>query len=137
MSAVASIPYIGPILAIAALAAVMAAGIGAVSGARKGFATGGYTGDGGQYEVAGDVHRGEFVFSAPAVRALGAQNLGAMHSAALGGGNAAGGGNAKPLRFIHVYPPDQLTAKQLKRDPQFENVIVDVMRRRRGEIMES
>jgi len=35
MSAVADIPYVGPVLAIAALGAVMAAGIGAVGGAGK------------------------------------------------------------------------------------------------------
>jgi len=90
-------------------------------------------------EIAGAFHGNEFIFSAPAVRALGASNLGALHTAALGAGASSpvSSGSAKPLRFIHVYPPDQQTARQLKRDPQFENVIVDVMRRRRGEILES
>jgi len=90
-------------------------------------------------EVAGAFHGNEFIFSAPAVRKLGAQNLGALHSAALGSGasGSASGGSSKPLRFIHVYPPDAFSAKQLARDTQFENVIVDVMRRRRGEILES
>jgi hypothetical protein len=61
MSAVASIPYVGPILAIAALAAVVAAGMAAVKGISKGFATGGYTEQGNRGEVAGTVHKGEWV----------------------------------------------------------------------------
>ena len=134
-----SIAQLGPIYGTIAFVASLAAIMALVSGFSKGFAGGGYTGDGAPYEVAGQVHRGEFVFSSTAVRALGAQNLGAMHSAALGGGSvsSASGGSARPLRFIHVYPPEMLSAKRLARDPQFENVIVDVMHRRRGEIMES
>src|SRR5690606_12130055 len=31
--------------------------------ANRGFAEGGYTGDGGKYQVAGTVHKGEFVFN--------------------------------------------------------------------------
>jgi hypothetical protein len=63
MSAVASIPYVGPILAIAALAAVVAAGMAAVKGISKGWYTGGYTGPGGKYEEAGPAHKGEVIFS--------------------------------------------------------------------------
>ena len=79
MSAVAQIPYVGPVLAIAALAAILAAGFGALS---NGFAEGGYTGAGGKYEPAGIVHRGEFVMPADAVQRIGVPTLEAMRHGA-------------------------------------------------------
>jgi hypothetical protein len=63
--------YGGAIAAIAILAAVVAAFAG-------GFAEGGYTGQGGKYEPAGIVHRGEFVIPQRAVNRLGVDNLNAM-----------------------------------------------------------
>lgn len=53
----------------------------AVSSARRaiGFASGGYTGNGGVREVAGVVHGREFVLSAPAVRAYGLGMLESMN----------------------------------------------------------
>ncbi|MDO5632201.1 MAG: hypothetical protein Q4G22_10225 [Paracoccus sp. (in: a-proteobacteria)] len=47
-----------------------------------GFSDGGFTGTGGILEPAGIVHRGEYVFSADAVKRIGVRNLEAMHSAA-------------------------------------------------------
>jgi hypothetical protein len=47
-----------------------------------GFAEGGYTGNGGKYEPAGVVHKGEYVMSKSATSAIGVGNLAAMHSAA-------------------------------------------------------
>lgn len=51
---------------IAASAAAMVAGIMSIKNAigdlNSGFYTGGYTGDGGKYDPAGTVHKGEFVF---------------------------------------------------------------------------
>lgn len=41
----------------------------------KGFAAGGYTGDGGKYDPAGIVHKGEFVFTKEATQRIGAKNL--------------------------------------------------------------
>lgn len=40
-----------------------------------GFASGGYTGNGGKYEPAGTVHRGEFVFTKEATSRIGVDNL--------------------------------------------------------------
>ncbi|SFM67351.1 tape measure protein [Nitrosomonas communis] len=45
----------------------------------KGFADGGYTGDGGKYQPAGVVHAGEYVFSAASVRRLGLAALNNLH----------------------------------------------------------
>jgi hypothetical protein len=75
MNAVASIPYVGPILAIAAAAAIIGAGIKLLTG---GFRKGGYTGDGPADEVAGPVHRGEYVIPASQVAAIGLENIPSM-----------------------------------------------------------
>ncbi|AJE47190.1 phage tail tape measure protein [Celeribacter indicus] len=74
------------------------------------FAEGGYTGDGGTHEPAGIVHRGEYVFSKRATRALGAGNLHAIHERAKRGyasggyvGRSAGGASPRAERLaIHV-----------------------------------
>jgi hypothetical protein len=55
-----------------------------------GFAEGGYTGDGGKYEPAGIVHKGEYVFSKQTVQRLGADNLERLHISAKKG-YASGG----------------------------------------------
>lgn len=91
-AAMSGIPYIGPALGIAAAAAAVAAGLANVQQIRsqpEGYATGGYTGDGGKYEPAGVVHRGEFVVRkevtrSPRVRAM-LENLNQNGSAALYG----------------------------------------------------
>ncbi len=44
---------------------------GPVPTARPGFSDGGYTGDGGKYQPAGVVHKGEYVFDKAAVKAAG------------------------------------------------------------------
>jgi lambda family phage tail tape measure protein len=56
-----------------------------IFGAIFGFADGGYTGDGGKYQPAGVVHRGEYVFSKQAVGRIGVGNLDAAHRSALKG----------------------------------------------------
>ena len=62
------------------------AGIGTgIFGALFGFSEGGYTGDGGKYQPAGVVHRGEYVMSKEATSRIGVGNLEAMHRNALGG----------------------------------------------------
>ncbi|WP_066834915.1 hypothetical protein [Rufibacter ruber] len=58
-------------LAIAATATLVGA-IATVKNAAKGFADGGYTGDGGKYEVAGVVHKGEYVIPQEIVKKNGA-----------------------------------------------------------------
>ena len=100
MSAVASIPYVGPFLAVAAMAGILAAGFALVRGISKGFKVGGYTGSGSDGEEAGTVHANEYVFSAPAVRALGLGTLDTLHASALRGGYVSampslGGGDAQ------------------------------------------
>jgi phage-related minor tail protein len=50
-----------------------------------GFADGGYTGQGGKYQPAGVVHRGEYVMSKRATERLGVGNLDILHRSALRG----------------------------------------------------
>lgn len=52
-------------------------GFGGATGGFQGagFAGGGYTGDGGKYDPAGIVHKGEFVFTKEATQRIGAKNL--------------------------------------------------------------
>ncbi|MEG0209048.1 MULTISPECIES: phage tail tape measure protein [Gammaproteobacteria] len=62
------------------------------------FAGGGYTGDGGKYDPAGIVHRGEFVFTKEATKRIGPGNLNAMmkgyaNGGQVGGTSSAGGGS--------------------------------------------
>jgi lambda family phage tail tape measure protein len=109
----------GAAVTTSALAAGSAAAAQATSG---GFAAGGYTGDGPTMQVAGAVHRGEFVFPAQAVRQYGVANLEAM---AFGGGGAAGG-ESGPMRVVIV--DDRRGAQQLMRDPRFKSFIVDLSR---------
>ncbi|WP_433950773.1 hypothetical protein [Brevundimonas bullata] len=80
-----------------------------------GFDKGGYTGDGGVQEPAGIVHKGEYVFSAEAVRRIGAARLETMHANLKGfsaGGLVGmslpslsvagmGGSAAAPQRVLH------------------------------------
>jgi len=68
-SSAAAVPVIGYILAPIAAATAVAAGLLQVEAIKKqqeasqaqGYASGGFTGDGGKYEVAGVVHKGEWV----------------------------------------------------------------------------
>jgi hypothetical protein len=56
---------------------------------QPGFSDGGYTGDVAPDQVAGVVHGGEYVFSAPAVRAIGRDVLETIHDRAAVGDRAA------------------------------------------------
>lgn len=49
-------------------------------GSAEGHADGGYTGDGGKYEPAGIVHRGEYVFDKESVNRIGLSNLESLRS---------------------------------------------------------
>ncbi|MBF0784327.1 hypothetical protein E4T80_02395 [Muribacter muris] len=60
----------------------------------KGFATGGYTGDGGKYTPAGIVHRGEYVITKEATARLGLDYLNYLNYGERG--FSSGGGVAVP-----------------------------------------
>ena len=78
-------------LIIGATAAIAGAFV-AVKNATKGFAEGGYTGDGGKHEEAGVVHRGEYVIPAHIVANPSySATIGSLESARTGKGYAQGG----------------------------------------------
>ncbi|QDH94247.1 tail length tape-measure protein 1 [Escherichia phage vB_EcoS_PHB17] len=60
------------------------------SGLAKGYAGGGYTGDGGKYDPAGVVHKGEFVFTKEATQRIGAKNLYRLMRGYANGGSVGG-----------------------------------------------
>ncbi|QDG90699.1 peptidoglycan DD-metalloendopeptidase family protein [Pseudarthrobacter sp. NIBRBAC000502770] len=68
----------------------------------KGFADGGYTGDGGKYEPAGIVHAGEFVFTKEQTRNAGVANLYALAKSLAG---YAKGGLVRPVRDATISQP--------------------------------
>ncbi len=88
--------------AIAATTAVMtAANVAKIAGV--GFQAGGYTGMGADNEVAGAVHRNEYVMNAQATRRIGIPALEAMASGGLGAGGPPGSlppGAGQPLISI-------------------------------------
>lgn len=68
----------------------------AAAGKFFGFASGGYTGDGGKYEPAGIVHKGEYVINAAATKRLGLGYLNSLNGYANGGLVGGSGGGALP-----------------------------------------
>lgn len=78
--------------------------------ANAGFATGGYTGNGGKYDIAGFAHRKEYVFSKEATDRLGVGFLNTLHSAKtaragmLATGLMSGIATAQPIR-VDSRPP--------------------------------
>ncbi len=89
-------PYSMPFRAAAAGIAAAAQIATIIATQPTGYMAGGYTGNGPASQVAGEVHRREFVFSAPAVENVGLANLSALHDAARGGGSpsvSVGGAN--------------------------------------------
>jgi hypothetical protein len=125
--AVVGIPYVGPILAPIAAAAAVAAGVAQIATiASQSFAKGGFTGMGPRDEAAGVVHRGEFVFNAPAVDRIGVPTLEALQSGSI----TATGGEApasKVNQNLHVYVDKQLWLDAVRDD--VEGIALDALRR--------
>jgi lambda family phage tail tape measure protein len=79
----------------------------------SGYDVGGYTGNGGKYEPAGVVHRGEFVFTKESTSRIGVSNLyrlmrGYATGGLVGGGNPAAAG----MGGVSVYAPVSVTTGQ-------------------------
>lgn len=64
----------------------LSGGMGGMLSFLPGFSSGGYTGGAGRNQVAGVVHGGEYVMSAPAVQRIGLENLEALHKGGSVGG---------------------------------------------------
>ena len=119
--------WVGILIYLGVLAAAMAA----VAGMTGGFSEGGFTGPGGRHEVAGVVHRGEYVFSAPAVQRIGVQNLDQMHA---GAAPAASPNVHNDNRFnIGVFHDKQMFHDWAK-SREGRGVLVDVMKQHAHEV---
>ncbi|EPM2928302.1 TPA: phage tail tape measure protein [Proteus mirabilis] len=99
------------LMQMAMLNAMKAAFGGNAVGNFFGFASGGYTGDGGKHDPAGVVHKGEFVFTKEATQRLGVDNLYRLMDAGKRGYASGGhvGGSApmsvtQPTAFIARNP---------------------------------
>lgn len=133
----------------------VAAVVGAIA-AFGGFADGGYTGPGGKYEPAGTVHKGEVVFSQEDIRRHG--GVAAVESLRLNGpaampsrsleGYADGGvvdaiAKTTPKRTtrrdrppLQVLVYDRNEAYRVVKDhPDYETDVVDVVYRKRGQLV--
>lgn len=122
------------VVGIAALALALGAFVGIlVSG---GFAEGGYTGAGGKYEMAGIVHRGEYVMPADAVERLGVRNLESMRygglPSAMAMAPASGGGGGRGGATVLV--DNRREADRFRRGSPMETQIVQVVQANRYRI---
>ena len=110
--------------AAAASPGFIAAAQGIVLGkALTGFAEGGYTGNLGTSTPAGIVHGREFVMSAPATASIGVDALEAMNTT--GAVPQSAGGREQRIVIVS----DERTARDLEQDPEFETVVVNLMKR--------
>lgn len=143
MGAEAAIPYVGPALAIAAAGAIL----GVAHGLMGGFAEGGYTGNGHPSEIAGVVHRGEYVIPASrvnpssmpllhAIRNGELAGLAAPHSGAAGtfappqrSGGAPASTGQQHITHNAIYMDKQKMVNELSQSDAHEKYIVDVMAR--------
>ena len=100
----AAIPIVGPALApgaaltAASATAPMVATVASAAMAGVGFMDGGYTGHGRRDEIAGPVHRGEYVFDAEATARIGVGTLEALSNgkAAMVGQSSSGSASGAP-----------------------------------------
>lgn len=98
----AAIPIVGPVAAPGAMAAAMAvtgplaAAVGMTAMAGAGFMKGGFTGFGANDEIAGPVHRNEFVMDAEATARIGVGRLEALSDGRMSIMGSGGGGYTTP-----------------------------------------
>lgn len=111
----------GAIAAVAAIGLITAAALGA-------FDVGGYTGSGSKYDVAGVVHRGEYVMSAASVNRIGLPTLEALHS----GDSSAIASGGSPQVHVHMWPDENGMVKFMRDNPDAQHVIADTMGRHIG-----
>lgn len=93
------------------------------------FASGGYTGDGGKYDPAGIVHKGEYVFSQEDVNRIGLSNLEAMHNGTTYSSNTVNNYNTNgtgQVSIVNVVDPSML--KSYLKTPEGQQAIINTIR---------
>lgn len=93
----------GVLIYAGVFAAVMAAMTALAAAVSGGFAEGGYTGDGGKYQPAGMVHRGEWVMPAETVQMWGKSGMAAIQAGPHAASALTGGSGGGRTSF-NVYP---------------------------------
>lgn len=115
------------------LAAVIGlAAIAAIAGGLGAFQQGGYTGDGAPNQIAGVVHRGEYVLDAPTVSRIGVDNLEAMRAGDLAPSSMApaGSGGGGSGNTIHLATFDtRMDAERYLDTTRGEARIIDIVQR--------
>ncbi len=140
MSAMASIPYVGPILAIAAAGAIIAMGVKLMKREHGGPVKKGesYLVGEKRPEVFVPDQDGHIVPSVDQYRdryTMPATSTTGGSYASSGASGAIAAGAARPTRFIHVQATDLVSARRMAREPDFDNVMLDWSQRHRGEIV--
>ena len=92
------------------------------------LSSGGYTGDGGKYEPAGIVHRGEYVINAASTRKLGLGYLNSLNGYANGGlvgrgPSAADGFGSLKVEIINNGQPAKVESAQMTRGADGASVL--------------
>lgn len=108
----AATPFPGNLGAIATVVAQTASIVGNIKSVSEGFQSGGYTGDGGVSEVAGVVHREEYVLNATATKRIGVDTLNTLNS-----GGSLGGSinvNIQNLGTPQTYEVQQLDENNVR-----------------------
>ena len=101
-----------------------------VAAAVAGFEEGGYTGAGGSRDVAGVVHRGEYVFPQSAVRSIGVENLAALHRGETGAPASGADGARGPTIHNIIVHNDQDLMNALKSSTAEHIVVTHVYNNR-------
>lgn len=91
------------------------------------YSTGGFTGTGNSSDVAGLVHRNEYVFSAPAVERIGLDTLEAMHRGAAPSSSPTSGGGGNNVAIASF--DSRLDAKKWAESQDAETWFVDMATR--------
>lgn len=118
---------VGLASALAAMASgsVVAGGLAATPGGS--FMEGGYTGRGPRDEVAGKVHRGEYVMPAPQVDRIGLPVLEALHGGASIAAVSGSGGSSQDRNFSFHFWQDELSARAHSRTEEFESRVLEIV----------
>ena len=94
-----------------------------------GFASGGYTGNGPKFEVAGQVHRGEFVMPAHATSRIGVGNLESM----MNGGSPAAS-ESGPVNVTNITLRDHAELREFIKSRAGRDEIINIVRGSKREI---
>lgn len=120
-NSLSGIPIVGP--ALGAVAAALAVTTGLLNikkivstkvPSTKAFADGGYTGNGGKYEPAGIVHKGEYVVESERVKQLGVPFLEALGSGYAGGGYVSSSMPASQSSFVQNQVTNQVNMDSIR-----------------------